>query len=348
MKGRNQSLDVLRGIAILLVLGRHLDYYPFWHKIGWVGVDLFFVLSGFLISGLLFEEYKRTGALDVRRFIIRRGLKIWPAFYVFLIVTAILFHLAPIGYIPGALFISNYFVTPGVLGHIWSLAVEEHFYLLLPCLLLLLIAKKLLNAIPWMLPAIAGVCLLFRLSAKLPEVGGFVPTHMRIDGLFFGVTLGYFYYFKKEVFRFLAQSRYLAIAMLAVVPVLVMPIENRFIQTFGLPMLSVAFSIIVAWSVSRKSPQTFSPIAAIGRHSYSIYLWHMPIAVALMGNSFLTFWSAVVISIGLGVLAAKLIEFPVLKLRDRWLDPVLPIKVCLNIPNFGIIQHAVVKNDFGQ
>ena len=77
MNSRNQSLDVLRGIAILLVLGRHFNYFPLWRQAGWIGVDLFFVLSGFLISGLLFQEYKNTGKLDVRRFILRRGLKIW-------------------------------------------------------------------------------------------------------------------------------------------------------------------------------------------------------------------------------------------------------------------------------
>ena len=54
MNSRNQSLDVLRGIAILLVLGRHFNYFPLWRQAGWIGVDLFFVLSGFLISGLLF------------------------------------------------------------------------------------------------------------------------------------------------------------------------------------------------------------------------------------------------------------------------------------------------------
>jgi Acyltransferase family len=73
VNSRNQSLDVLRGIAILLVLGRHFNYFPLWRQAGWIGVDLFFVLSGFLISGLLFQEYKNTGKLDVRRFILRPG-----------------------------------------------------------------------------------------------------------------------------------------------------------------------------------------------------------------------------------------------------------------------------------
>ena len=68
---RNQSLDVLRGLAILLVLGRHNEYYGLWQRAGWIGVDLFFVLSGFLISGLLFSEYVETGTISLGRFLLR-------------------------------------------------------------------------------------------------------------------------------------------------------------------------------------------------------------------------------------------------------------------------------------
>src|ERR1035441_4294981 len=89
---RNTNLDALRGIAILMVLGRHaglaVDYLhatnPFTFytmRIGWAGVDLFFVLSGFLISGLLFADYSQWGRIHLKRFYIRRGFKIWPAFY---------------------------------------------------------------------------------------------------------------------------------------------------------------------------------------------------------------------------------------------------------------------------
>lgn len=88
------ELDVLRGIAIALVILTHLPFDPdptvlghtLLEKIkykGWSGVDLFFVLSGFLISGLLFKEMSRTGTIRVGRFLLRRGLKIWPAYYVF-------------------------------------------------------------------------------------------------------------------------------------------------------------------------------------------------------------------------------------------------------------------------
>src|SRR5271165_4056899 len=91
--GRVLSLDVLRALAVLLVLGRHMDLSPAdvpgvmrgvaatWYRGGWIGVDLFFVLSGFLVSGLLFREYRRHNSLAVPRFLVRRGFRIYPAFF---------------------------------------------------------------------------------------------------------------------------------------------------------------------------------------------------------------------------------------------------------------------------
>src|ERR1700758_1823216 len=87
---RNESLDVLRCIAVLLVLGFHFPYYALWGRLGWIGVDLFFVLSGFLISGLLFQEYKATESINLLRFLIRRGLKIYPSFYLLIVSAGIL------------------------------------------------------------------------------------------------------------------------------------------------------------------------------------------------------------------------------------------------------------------
>jgi peptidoglycan/LPS O-acetylase OafA/YrhL len=90
---RSQPLDVLRLVAALLVLGNHMQAPPSsvgpatwalaqaWIRGGWVGVDLFFVLNGFLVSGLLFQEHQRCGAVSPKLFFIRRGFKIYPAFW---------------------------------------------------------------------------------------------------------------------------------------------------------------------------------------------------------------------------------------------------------------------------
>ena len=91
---RNFNLDTLRGIAILLVVLFHLNV-PVFRTGGWIGVDLFFVLSGFLIAGLLFREWITTGTLNLPRFYVRRGFKIYPAFYVFLAATLAVNLVAP-------------------------------------------------------------------------------------------------------------------------------------------------------------------------------------------------------------------------------------------------------------
>src|SRR5687767_11658986 len=91
---RSVQLDILRGAAILLVIGRHLEVprpdgavgflAGLWHRIGWLGVDLFFVLSGFLIGGLLVSELTKHGRIHIPLFLIRRGLKIYPPYFVFI------------------------------------------------------------------------------------------------------------------------------------------------------------------------------------------------------------------------------------------------------------------------
>ena len=74
---RNRSLDVLRGVAVLLVFGVHFPYYGMLHT-GWIVLDLFFVLSGFLVSGLLFKDYRDHRRIRLKRFMFRRAMKIWP------------------------------------------------------------------------------------------------------------------------------------------------------------------------------------------------------------------------------------------------------------------------------
>lgn len=86
---RLKHLDFLRGIAVLLVLFRHYALSIVLFNIGWIGVDLFFVLSGFLVSGLLFKEYIKYGNIKPILFLIRRGLKIYPLFYFALILSLI-------------------------------------------------------------------------------------------------------------------------------------------------------------------------------------------------------------------------------------------------------------------
>ncbi len=166
------SLDGFRGFSILIVLIAHLDY-TYKNKVvfflfegGNLGVAFFFVISGFLITTLLLKERLNTGRISLRRFYIRRFLRIFPVAYLFLFTLLLLnyfFHL----YIPGlafigaALYLTNFSFIPFIwyTAHFWSLAVEEQYYLLFPSLLkinlrffciFIPVLIVLLNCIRWM------------------------------------------------------------------------------------------------------------------------------------------------------------------------------------------------------
>jgi peptidoglycan/LPS O-acetylase OafA/YrhL len=337
---RNESLDVLRCVAVLLVVGYHLPYYRLWSRIGWIGVDLFFVLSGFLISGLLFQEYKDTGTLNIKRFLIRRGLKIYPSFYLLMVLVTCLYLLDPSRISKEQLasswfFLQNYFTGAKIfiiLGHTWSLAVEEHFYLIFPFVLMALIAvfpkRDPFRLIPALFLAIAASCLAFRYFTLAPDHLAWM-THMRIDALFAGVALGYFYHFRWSVFEKLTGHYALAVAFVLCLPATLLDGRGRAMQTFGLTGLLVGFSFLVAWCVVR-TPRTLAGralskcTAKVGFYSYSIYLWHTILVDAFEFQPSLSaakFWLYIASTIVAGIAMAYLIETPYLALRERLFPP---------------------------
>ena len=336
---RNESLDVLRCVAVLLVVGYHLPYYRLWSRIGWIGVDLFFVLSGFLISGLLFQEYKDTGTLNIKRFLIRRGLKIYPAFYLLIAMTAVLSlldHSAALRtqVAVSAVFAQNYYAgtTYKLLAHTWSLAVEEHFYLLLPLLLMLFIAvrgsREPFRAIPALFAALALLCLSFR-CFMLPTQTDAHMTHMRIDSLFAGVTLGYLYHFRRTIFDRLAGHYALPLALALCLPVTLFDERAPGIQTFGLSGLFVGFSFLLAWAIVRTPRSSVGRAvcrvaARVGFYSYSIYLWHTILVDAFDYYPTLSaakFWTYIATTVLVGIAMGHLVEMPYLALRERLFPP---------------------------
>src|SRR3954447_5641673 len=199
---RRLDLDVVRGAAILLALGWHfsgptgnvvLDALQWPGKqFGWAGVDLFFVLSGFLMGRLVLGEYRRTGGFDGRRFTCRRVLKLWPPLYLLLRVRAV-FGAEPLGsYLwQNALHVQNYVGTS--LQHLWSLAVEEHFYLALALLFPVFVRRGgSLKLFAGLLAGVLVAALAFRVTGSLEGVSD-TPrqwrTHFRLDGLTAGVLL---------------------------------------------------------------------------------------------------------------------------------------------------------------
>jgi peptidoglycan/LPS O-acetylase OafA/YrhL len=225
---RNKRLDILRCVAVVIVIVYHSGDSKFFTRVGWTGVDLFFVLSGFLISGLLFSEYRERRAIGFKRFFIRRGLKIYPAFYMFLIITGVaaqlVFHAHPtlVQYLHEVFFIMNY--EEGFWNHTWTLAVEEHFYIFLPVFLFIVMRfsskrENPFRVIPWAAAAIALFCVASRAVSVYVGVPNFnmayYASHNRMDALFFGVLIGYLYHFRPAILQKLMRPTGNRVAMLA-------------------------------------------------------------------------------------------------------------------------------------
>jgi len=316
------ELDVLRGIAIALVILTHLPFDPdptalghtLLEKIkykGWSGVDLFFVLSGFLISGLLFKEMSRTGTIRVGRFLLRRGLKIWPAYYVFFGLL-LLYEIvkptwrggSPDWYLleltwPNWLFLQNY---AGYIhwNHTWSLAVEEHFYIALPILLCVLIYYgssqdrfSAVHRIPQITAVICVVVLILRILLYNQRGGQWGKcdlflTHLRADALMFGVLIGYLNHYRHDFLRrFASHSVLLMIGSLGVLIIaFLMPRWAPICKgTFSRSLIYLAYAgllvgaMFTSWEAFPRSARILAKpvvqsLRVLGIYSYTIYITH--------------------------------------------------------------------------
>lgn len=347
---RNREIDFLRGIAVVLVLFRHHKFIAFMQDAGWIGVDLFFVLSGFLVSGLLFKEYKLYGNIQPYNFLVRRGLKIYPLFYFALIITIVIeifldAHVSKNQILSEAFFLQNYYKA--LWNHTWSLAVEEHFYFGLTLLVVVLIAvKKLDNAKVFFVVAasIFGACLLLRIYTNLNfpynHRTHLFPTHLRIDSLFFGVLLSYVYHFNPLLLsQYVKRENYSVLYLifcLMIAPAFIFKVNSFFMNTIGLTFLYVGFGILLSIfvtdrEVNKKMNKVFSEtivnlIAKIGFYSYSIYLFHMFVARYVLplfihplklnyGINFIIYF---VLSIAIGTIVSMVLEKWFLALRDKY------------------------------
>lgn len=356
-------LDVVRAAAVILVLGRHLGALNLavpqclrpltlrWIHVGWTGVDLFFVLSGFLVSGLLFQEFQRHGKIRVGRFLVRRAFKIYPSFYVF--VAAVVYvqwsngaraWATPRQILAECFFVQNYF--PGLLGHTWSLAIEEHFYLLLPILLLTMMAMARKDENPFRrLPVVfilvssllLGLRIWRHFSGPYDMRGSLMVSHLRLDSLLCGVLLSYYYHFyTARTLAFARRFRWLLLATAAALltPVCFVDPPRPYMHTVGFAANYVAFALILLAALTFSFPTRgvaslpFRALAFCGAYSYGIYLWHLP--VQYWGAMYLTRWFGWSISprenllvyLGgtfvVGIIFSMAIEIPFLALRDWW------------------------------
>lgn len=378
-RSRVIQLDVLRGVAVLMVLLNHKPRYPttdfVWlddmlapfSRALWSGVDLFFVLSGYLVGGLLIAELRKSGRIDLKRFWVRRGLKIWPTYYLYLAflvaVTATFYvdHTRPstlraafLVQSVKALYIQNYIqptMYPTVLAvpgnHTWSLAVEEHFYFILP-LVLVAISKRWRTALPLVTLVVFVGCLAIRMRhyhSPMNWKWDYQATHIRIDSLFFGVFLAFVSHEHPGVVRWIARHRALVLVagLLLILPMLIFSLGNPFVKTFGYSFLALGYGCILMAVVTTEpgvgilgrvvGSRASRVLAWVGLWSYSIYIWHVELTdllsyLAAKWGGAEAVWTLpwrysycviyLVASVAVGSLLGHLIEKPALAWRDRF------------------------------
>jgi peptidoglycan/LPS O-acetylase OafA/YrhL len=349
--GHRPWLDGVRGVAVLLVLAFHFRFLTG----GCFGVDVFFVLSGFLITTLLASEWQRRGAISLPRFYLRRLLRLFPALAALLacgyVFTAMYRPAEEPQYrremLYAALYLSNFqslhHLTFSSLGHTWSLAVEEQFYLIWPLVLVLLLRSRVSpRTLVWIVAAGVVASAVHRnvLFYFRPPQGPLRnPAIMRLytgldtraDALLMGCLAGLLATWnllpKSLLFR-----RLLGVAAAASTAGLAFAFTQSCMDRNawyygGFTLLALAVAIIITQLLANRSGAATKilssfPLTVLGRLSYGLYLYHIPVVEWLglreMG------WkapgetaTAVGVTFAAAVLSYYLVERPFLRLKDR-------------------------------
>jgi peptidoglycan/LPS O-acetylase OafA/YrhL len=330
---RQVWLDVLRAVAILFVASGHMVAKfaiprelptlgkPIWQmliQLAVAGVDIFYVLSGFLIGGMLFSELRDTARIGVGRFWLRRALRLWPPYFLAVLFAWQWYRFVPTmvegqRMMPPSLAdmwpfffqVQNYYdlyahhkLNIGAVMQTWTLASLVHFYLIIPPVLLLLVRLGALRALPWLVAAVFAMCFTFRYRAAPLNADAYdawrqyFPTHLRLDEPMAGVLAAYWVvYFRQPTQRVIGRlwPLLLLLGLAAWAPVAVRKEEGpRFLVIWGYTLAGVGCVplALVAWYFSQPRPhetrrRVIAPVrwfSYIGAWSYSIYLWHQPSA----------------------------------------------------------------------
>jgi len=304
------ALDGIRAIAVVAVLLYHADLIRFLG--GFLGVEVFFVLSGYLITSLLLAEHRSTERIAIGAFYVRRARRLLPAVFLMLFVVTVAFVIGwpeEVGRIRGDVlaaftYVSNWYLIgidhsyfaqlgrPSPFGHLWSLAIEEQFYLLWPLMLSLLAARfrSDRDRAVWIAGAIglsfAAMALLFRPGDPTRAYFG---TDTRASGLLIGALLAVVWRPWDAERRTPTIAPWMldaaALGSLGVLLWTFMRWDEFADFTFrpGLAVVSVATAVLIAACVHPAARVTrvlaLPPMRWLGHRSYAIYLWHWPVFV---------------------------------------------------------------------
>ena len=289
---RHQSaLDGIRAIAVMIVIASHAGLS---HMVpGDFGVTLFFFLSGYLITSLMRDENERSGSVSLHKFYLRRVFRIFPPLYITMALVTLLgvvgmipMLAGPNGWLSDALFLTNYaYLWTKELGlnlPLWSLDVEEHFYLLFPLFYIFVLRPR--RPIIGV-AIIAGVCLL-ELMIRLYNVATISDilqnkywTHTRIDSILFGSALALWQNPALDGDAWQPKPWHILVAMIGLLSTFVIRDEG-FRQTFRHTIqgvtLFVMFSVILQNRGRLNAFLSSWPLKWIGLYSYTLYLCHVP------------------------------------------------------------------------
>jgi peptidoglycan/LPS O-acetylase OafA/YrhL len=336
--GRIPSLDGLRALSISLVVFGHLGgtagfpigsprvVLPF---LAVLGVRVFFVISGYLITRLLLEEQEKHGSICLSMFYFRRIFRILVPYYVFLVAMAAAARMGWVELGPGDLgyalaYIGNYHPhSAWTLGHTWSLAVEEQFYLLWPAVLVLFGVRRAM----WVATASLFIAPLVRvgvwtlLPASRDGVGhtfGTVVDPLAVGCLLAGISD---HLWQDARYRALLKSRWFSLVPLAVLSTVVFEQRPRFAFTIAPAVISVGVALCVDRCVRLPGSLwtkalTIAPIVAVGRASYSIYLWQQPFLNRFTSGLAARFPQNIIAAAVVATIAFFLVEKPALAARQ--------------------------------
>ncbi|MEP6467532.1 MAG: acyltransferase [Parafilimonas sp.] len=357
------GLDYLRAFAIIFVFFFHygrLFPHPEWvnaiSEFGWSGVDLFFVLSGYLIASQLFSSIAKQNEISLKEFFIKRFFRIIPI-YLFVVALYFLFPfthereaLAPLWkYLTFTQNIGLNVSTQGTFSHAWSLCIEEQFYLFLPLILIALVYFKLLKKGFWILILLFIFGFIIRAFCYqhfvLPAGDDswlpwykyiYYPTWSRLDGLLVGVSIAALLQFKQKFSERILKhgNKILIVAVLifAGTYFIFSQQESLSASVFGFPLTDIGYGVIV---LAALSPQCFlykyksSVTSKIAALSYGIYLIHkivihvtqtQAIKFKIDDSSNVVFLICIVTVFIVSLLLNEIIEKPFLKLRKKILS----------------------------
>ena len=308
------ELDGIRALGILGVLAQHINL-PSTTLAGMVGVNLFFVLSGYLITSILVKEQIATGGISLRRFYERRVRRLVPALVAVLIATGALMAIQGgfLDYI-GPAAVSLFYVSDfakaagydlGYVGHTWSLAMEEQFYLLWPALLLFLPRRFLVPAV------IAGIVGSVALQIVVVGMQDNVLAHfrpdVRADAILWGCLIA------------LVPVRVPRWAVIASV-IGLLALSLTFFWPYAIGLSSALSAVVVAGAASIAGVLSWRPLVRIGQISYGLYLWHaIPVGLFMertLAGDVLAMAAVLVITFALALASERWIERPFRRPRD--------------------------------